>query len=1374
MSDEELVLRIGDDVSNMKIVEIINHYFGKNYEAWMKAWYDINDDYAAWFPKIYESNERPDGGYGGSQNWSNTLSEDGKSIYVIDHDSIEKPEDNVNNIKGLERQTWEKLRLVFGRINNKFQFLGVFNTNRIWGKEHPTYTHERVATGINLKTFELIGTDIKEKDTVTEWFISGNPTDYDVVGAFNEFNKINWKQVRNYNIGDIIYLYVSEGYQAIKYKCRINKIELQRPEIDDSKFNVSGKYDGKFGRYIELELLNRCEGSGFKRVHLEKLGFKSPQGPYKVTPLLSQYLNMMITLQNKEEMDPDTHDGVYEAMRETVKEYAALSDITNCTVVDVNFLFNLTGIPDSIGVEAKKAKIDSINLTDDAKNRIRELIDRVQNNVLNGQYSNHDDNISFGIFRLPFKAFSSTPDNLARKFLQVCIDVYNEDDEDKCISIVEEAFKDGIQGFQAAAASMILHCIKPKTFPIMNGNEGRDNIFVALAIDVKNPRSLTSYADNCKKIKTFRDNNFSFKNYRILDLESRNLVATSNTNINYLWLMDYLEKNRGVPYEKPDPEKLSADRIAELKDISSKGKAAVNELKKMVALCKEKFGLDIEKGKSIQWRDGSNTKTRDYLWAQMKYEDHAESPESISIFVDMSEVTEQARFRFSLEMRNDGANSQEKANHHRFLELPQDTEHGLVYVAGSNEYGRPELLDMSREEVAQKVNDGTIEKAQICRIIERDPELTNDKCEEIMLEGIGALIPYYEHVLGVQQEEFWPSKEEYDPGITAEKWVELLNDPEVTTQNNLLMFAMMLKYGKPATCTQYAESFGQTKNFFNKGSSALAERVAKKTGCKTPPDRINENARWWPILYVGRDASKEEKGSYVWKIRDELMEALKQIELPELKENTSMSTDSKFGLNTILYGPPGTGKTYSTVKYAVSICDPEYVKAHSEYDDLLKRFNELKADGQVAFTTFHQSYGYEEFIEGIKPIMVSNSESGDSKDVKYDVIPGVFREFCTNASKKKVETRGFNIDEEASIWKVTIKSDVRQDCFDNNHVRIDWDFNTDGAKAFVNDMSAGDIILTTDGSRRRINGIAVVTGDEAYEFDSETDKTARDVKWLAKNIDEDITVINAGKMIHRMTVARVPKMKVEDIVALARRKNQALADTVIEDNTKPYVFIIDEINRGNISKIFGELITLIEETKRAGADEAMEAILPYSGDPFSVPKNVYILGTMNTADRSIALMDTALRRRFDFEEMMPDAEVLRSIGADKVEDLDVALMLEKINERITFLYDREHTIGHAFFTGLKEDPTVEKLASIFSKSVIPLLQEYFYEDYQKIQMVLGDNGKTDDDYKFIKDTDVVAKNIFKGNVEAVIDLPEKRYEINESALYNLESYKEII
>lgn len=234
--------------------------------------------------------------------------------------------------------------------------------------------------------------------------------------------------------------------------------------------------------------------------------------------------------------------------------------------------------------------------------------------------------------------------------------------------------------------------------------------------------------------------------------------------------------------------------------------------------------------------------------------------------------------------------------------------------------------------------------------------------------------------------------------------------------------------------------------------------------------------------------------------------------------------------------------------------------------------------------------------------------------------------------------------------------------------------------------------------------------------------------------------------------------------------NEAQIDSTSTSN-KPqnYVFIIDEINRGNISKIFGELITLIEATKREGADDEASATLPYTGEPFSVPKNVYILGTMNTADRSIALLDTALRRRFDFIEKMPQPELLDDVevrGNNNSLSVNIGDMLRKINDRIEFLFDREHTIGHAFFWELKSNPSINVLADIFKRSVIPLLQEYFYDDYEKIQLVLGDNGK-EEQYKFIKDVSVVPNELFIGHTKLE---KSKKYLIQEDAFKHIESY----
>ena len=507
---------------------------------------------------------------------------------------------------------------------------------------------------------------------------------------------------------------------------------------------------------------------------------------------------------------------------------------------------------------------------------------------------------------------------------------------------------------------------------------------------------------------------------------------------------------------------------------------------------------------------------------------------------------------------------------------------------------------------------------------------------------------------------------------------------------------------------------------------------------------------------------------------------LKERELSLSKNVEEEMKEIKPELNTILYGPPGTRKTYNTVNYAVAICENKNIEdvQSEEYEKVLHRYNELKKEGRIAFTTFHQSYGYEEFIEGISPIIFEDNNDDSSRNIEYKIKSGIFKSFCEETEKITIKNDKFFIDKDATIWKVTVGSKVQNDCFVNNYIRIGFGIHDKGAKEFVNQINEGDIIITTDGNRKNIRGIAIATSDEAYKLENtESDSTTRDVIWLVRDINDDVTILNGNKWLQRKTVSRLPNMNIKDLMEFAIKKNVELKETHIEKNNGSYVFIIDEINRGNISKIFGELITLIENTKRKGMIEEMSTILPYSGNLFSVPSNVYILGTMNTADRSIALMDTALRRRFQFVEMIPDTKVLRDIGADKVDDLDVAAMLEKINERITFLYDREHTIGHAFFTKLKDDPTIETLASIFEKSIIPLLQEYFYEDYQKIQLVLGDNGKVNASTKFIKDEEVKVKNIFKENKENavdVVDLPEKKYTINKEAFLNIESYKQIL
>lgn len=505
---------------------------------------------------------------------------------------------------------------------------------------------------------------------------------------------------------------------------------------------------------------------------------------------------------------------------------------------------------------------------------------------------------------------------------------------------------------------------------------------------------------------------------------------------------------------------------------------------------------------------------------------------------------------------------------------------------------------------------------------------------------------------------------------------------------------------------------------------------------------------------------------------DELKEALTEIGLPI--ENPEVANGGgqympRHPKNLILYGPPGTGKTYNTVNYAVAIIENKTVDevGREDREAVLARYKRYKEEGLIEFCTFHQSFGYEEFIEGIKPEMKDGN-------VAYDIAPGIFKSFCTKAELGAIgENEYFGIQGNPVVWKVSLMTTggnpVREDCLKNNHIRIGYGDDlteqevmttTQGIlRRYVNDMQVGDIVVSCY-TENEIDAIGVVTGECHVDNTYDSYKQVRDVKWLVKNIKEDIRLINDGKKMTLSTIYRLYRVTLADILNIVNKYNKS------ESDTRNRVFIVDEINRGNISKIFGELITLIEDSKRIGAVEEMRTRLPYSGERFGVPDNVYLLGTMNTADRSIALIDTALRRRFKFVEMQPNAELLEGVVVDGIE---VKKMFEMINNRIEALYDREHTVGHSFFMVLKENPNIEVLADIFACDIIPLLKEYFYDDFEKIAMILGDDVVSSDLSKnFISRKKYDLGKYFKVDIEL-----NDCYQFNAEALKNPETYKKI-
>ena len=444
--------------------------------------------------------------------------------------------------------------------------------------------------------------------------------------------------------------------------------------------------------------------------------------------------------------------------------------------------------------------------------------------------------------------------------------------------------------------------------------------------------------------------------------------------------------------------------------------------------------------------------------------------------------------------------------------------------------------------------------------------------------------------------------------------------------------------------------------------------------------------------------------------------------------------------NQILYGPPGTGKTYNTVIKAMEIINNEKYDFvdNNQYENLKNKFDELKQQGQIEFVTFHQSYSYEEFVEGIKPDL----ENG--KELRYKLQNGIFKTICNNA-KELLETKvkyNFNKDN-ISVYKILIPDEsLFAYCIENDCVAINWGndidiSNCDSQEEIIakipedfesrkqcisqlnlfklwidNDLKNGkDVIVVIPGSMNTIKGIAKITGDYFYNSDIENGHQQRKVDWIRKNINISSDSIYNSKFVSpTITGMFNDKINWDTFLNLINNKNNSKSSNA--------VLVIDEINRGDVSKIFGELITLIEEDKRIGKEHQMTVTLPYSREPFGVPNNLYIIGTMNTADRSIALLDTALRRRFDFEEMMPKPELLR--GKD-IEGVDLEQLLTKINDRIKNEYDRDHQIGHSY---LMEVENKEQLERAYKNRILPLLNEYFYNDIDSVAKVL--NCKPDD------------------------------------------------
>lgn len=608
-------------------------------------------------------------------------------------------------------------------------------------------------------------------------------------------------------------------------------------------------------------------------------------------------------------------------------------------------------------------------------------------------------------------------------------------------------------------------------------------------------------------------------------------------------------------------------------------------------------------------------------------------------------------------------------------------------------------------------------------------------------------------------------------------------------------------FGRPdgATLTELRQACSEYVDEYKAKSSEMPKITAGLTKSK-----LHEKWRWGDDiarrLKAEKKAGEERGGEPVYQLNSRAVVAPnkqpKTAEGDVSSAQINVETSNMLATNIILYGPPGTGKTFTTIDEAIKIVDLDFYKENENNRVALKRrFDDLVANKRIRFVTFHQSFSYEDFVEGLR----AETDEVEDGEIKYVIERGVFKAICEDASKPiQSTTTKLGVSDSPRIWKISIdgtyESVTRQYCLEHGEARIGWGHVGDLKTAQLNDPSfslgsndkstlelfgnkiaVGDVLLCI-GSNTEVAAVGIVSGEYHYEA-TPPDSVRSDyrnvlpVQWIVTDSNFSILTLNNQKRFTLKTVYEITRFSWPELLEGLRAANvevKGVGASAI--NSAPFVLIIDEINRGNVSRIFGELITLIEPSKRLGATESLTVTLPYSKKPFGVPKNVYLIGTMNTADKSLTGLDIALRRRFTFKEMPPKPDLLDNVI---ISGLSVGQMLRSINQRIEVLLDRNHCIGHSYFLPLQNDQTIERLSAIFQQQVLPLLQEFFFEDWTHIGWVLNDHRTKGE--PFIKPGGDDSTSLAKLFGSDVADgLRDTRCWVNEAAFTSVDSYINII
>lgn len=759
-------------------------------------------------------------------------------------------------------------------------------------------------------------------------------------------------------------------------------------------------------------------------------------------------------------------------------------------------------------------------------------------------------------------------------------------------------------------------------------------------------------------VKCFQDN-WDVKAEDFADMLSRSLSKTYNL----LASMNNFPARMITGFAKTAPEEVRAmyiDLFDETKEVYER----INAFKMQSSILLEKYGNGA--GQHYQYENAITT----YLW--LRYPDKY----YIYKFGEVKAASDvlESDYRFKK-----GAYADNIRNFYKFYdeiceELKQDTE----------------LVNLFR--------------SQLTSDCYPDPEL------KTLTFDVGFYISreYSKKDSGDPDNNVWfPSQEEYAPGITVQEWVALLNDKSVFTQSSLEIMKRFKDYGGAATCTQLAVKYGESKNFYNAGSVGLAKRVVEKTGCPVMP-RDSDNSRWWPVLYVGRHATKDEDGGYIWRLRSELSDALDQVDLKDVdlyaKSDDGEEEHGYWWLN-------ANPKIWSFSDLQVGeVQDYTLFNENGNKRRVFQNFIDAKAGDLVI--------GYESNPVKQVVALVKVSAANDGQKIYFEKTESLANpiDYQTLKECPELEKMEFFQNPNGSFFKLTkgeyefIMDMIRDENPLNTEVKI---------PPYTKEDFLSEVYMTEE-KYDRLAGVLLNKMNIILQGAPGVGKTfaAKRLAYSLMGEKDDSRIefvqFHQNYSYEDFMMGYKPS---GDSFELKYGVFYRFCKKAENQPDKKYFFIIDEINRGNLSKIFGELLMLIEKDYRG-----TKATLAYNGMPFAVPENLYIIGMMNTADRSLAMIDYALRRRFSFFEIEPGFEskgfsdYQRTLENDTFDEL-IKKVIE-LNEEISRdkSLGKGFCIGHSYFCGrTKKTCTDEWMQSVVDYDILPMLQEYWFDDDSKVQ-----------------------------------------------------------